>query len=121
VKVLFEKALRVETGADLAYYDESSVAGRLRAGAIRSGDIYSLESWGENVEVVEVAGSDLNSALVSAPDPLKIYRVATTTYIVGNAEEKLGVIKSRREGPLLRDLTVAYLRKNGFRAGSLSS
>src|SRR5438105_3637162 len=53
VKALFERALQSESGADLAFYNESSVAGRLRSGLIRSGDIYSLESWQENVEVVE--------------------------------------------------------------------
>jgi hypothetical protein len=36
---------RAETRADFAYYDENSVVGRLRPGLIRSGDIYSLESW----------------------------------------------------------------------------
>ena len=39
VKALFETALRSETGADRAYYNESSVVGRLRRGLIRSGDI----------------------------------------------------------------------------------
>ncbi len=57
VKALFETALRTETGADLAFYPQDSVAGRLRPGAIRSGDIYSLESWQESVEVVDVHGS----------------------------------------------------------------
>jgi len=36
--------LGAQTGADLAYYDEQSVAGRLRAGTIRTGDLYNLES-----------------------------------------------------------------------------
>ena len=61
VKALFETAMRAETGADLPYYPEDSVAGRLRPGAIRSGDIYSLESWQEAVEVVDVHGSNLSA------------------------------------------------------------
>src|SRR5262245_3541563 len=63
VKTLFETALREQTGADFGYYDESSVAGRLRPGPIRSGDIYSLESWQELVEIVEVRGSNLSNEL----------------------------------------------------------
>ncbi len=63
VKVLFERALRAETGADLAFYPQDSVAGRLRPGAIRSGDIYSLESWQESVEVVDVHGSHLSTQM----------------------------------------------------------
>jgi hypothetical protein len=122
VKALFELALRTQTGADLAYYDESSVAGRLRPGIIRSGDIYSLESWQETVEVVDVRGSTLGPALVAslrergvAHDPSKTYSVATTDYAASEFAGKLGRITGRRRGPLLRDLTVDYLRGNGFR------
>jgi len=121
VKKLFESALRTETGADLSYYNESSVAGRLRPGLIRSGDIYSLESWQERAEVVEVRGSNLSAALQSslrergiAPDLGKIYSVATTKYVVDELRQKLGRIESRRPGAMLRDVTVAYLRSHGF-------
>ena len=121
VRILFETALRAETGADLAYYDENSVAGRLRPGIIRSGDIYSLESWQESVEVVEIRGSNLSAVLLAklrergvTPDSLKTYSVATTTYISTELNEKLGPIESRRSGSMLRDLTVAYLRSHGF-------
>ena len=65
VKALFESALRSQTGADLAYYDENSVAGRLRPGLVRAGDIYSLESWQERVEVVDVRGCNLSALLLS--------------------------------------------------------
>ena len=125
VKALFETALRAETGADLAYYDESSVAGRLRPGLIRSGDIYSLESWQETAEVVEIRGSALSAPLLAAlreraimPDSDKTYTVATTTYVARDLKEKLGRIDTRRPGPMLRDLTIAYLRSHGFSKGS---
>ena len=121
VKALFESALRAETGADLAYYDESSVAGRLRPGLIRAGDIYSLESWQETVEVVEVRGSNLSTLLRAAfreqgiaCDPSKTYTVGTTAFVVTELSNKLGRIGSRRPGPMLRDLTVAYLRSHNF-------
>ncbi len=124
VKALFETALRAETGADLAYYDESSVAGRLRPGLIRSGDIYSLESWQETAEVVEIRGSNLSAPLLAVlrgqaivPDSDKTYTVATTTYVINDLREKLGRIDTRRPGPMLRELTIAYLRSHGFPKG----
>ena len=117
VKALFESALRSGTGADLAYYDERSVAGRLRPGLVRSGDIYSLESWQERVEVVDVRGCNLSAVLLSQlrtrgveADPAKTYSVATTRFVAKQRAEPLGRIDARRPGPMLRDLTVDYLR-----------
>jgi hypothetical protein len=121
VKTFFETALRSETGADLSYYNESSVAGRLRPGIIRSGDIYALESWQERSEVVEVRGSNLSTALLAGlrergitPDLGKTYSVATTKYVADELSDKLGRIESRRSGAMLRDVTIAYLRSHGF-------
>ena len=121
VKALFEAALRAETGADLAYYPLDSVAGRLRPGVIRSGDIYSLESWQETVEIVDVHGSTLSSRMVAqlpataqGPDLAKTYRIATTAYAARDLQDHLGRIDARRSGAMLRDLTVAYLKRHGF-------
>ena len=102
VKTLFEAAMREETGADLGYYPEESVAGRLRPGPIRSGDIYTLESWQESVEVGEVHDGD------------KTYTVASTTYGMGRLREQRGPVESRRPRGMLRDLAVAYVRQHGF-------
>ena len=120
VKALFESALRSGTGADLAYYDERSVAGRLRPGLVRSGDIYSLESWQERVEVVDIRGCNLSALLLSQlrtrgveADPAKTYSVATTRFAAKQRAEPLGRIDARRPGPMLRDLTVDYLRTHG--------
>jgi uncharacterized protein DUF3500/5'-nucleotidase-like protein len=121
VKALFETALRSETRADLAYYPEGSVAGRLRPGLVRSGDIYSLESWQERAEVVSIRGANLSDALQqslrgrgTATHADKIYSVATTEYVATKDSGKLGRIEQRRPGAMLRDLTVAYLRAHGF-------
>jgi len=119
VKALFEAALRSETGADLAYYDQSSIAGRLHPGMIHSGDIYSLESWQERVEVVEIRGSNLTAGLRESgriSDLGKMYKVATTNFVASELSDKLGRIESRRSGPMLRDLTVTYLRSHPFGA-----
>src|SRR5262245_19727255 len=121
VQALFETALRAQTGADLAFYPRSSVAGRLRSGAIHSGDIYSLESWQESAAIVDVHGSNLSPQMVAklpspeqGPDRSKTYTIATTAYAAGELPEQLGKIEQRRHGPMLRDLTVAYLKRHGF-------
>jgi hypothetical protein len=121
VKALFETALRSETGADLAFYPAESVAGRLRPGPIRSGDIYSLESWQEGVEVVDVHGSNLSASLLAKvspsghePDRTKTYSIATTSYGAGELKRQLGRLEARRPGPMLRAVTVAYLKQHGF-------
>jgi hypothetical protein len=49
-------------------------------------------------------------------NPAKTYSVATTTFVATESSEKLGRINSRRRGPMLRDLTVDYLRTHGFPA-----
>jgi len=123
VKALFETALLSETGADLAFYDVNSVAGRLRPGQIRAGDIYSLESWQESVEVVQVPGSKLSSTMHQAlrergiaVNDGKSYSIATTNYVVTEDSEKLGRIEARRQDIMLRDLIVHYLRSHGFQS-----
>jgi hypothetical protein len=85
---------------------------------IRSGDIYALESWQVEVEVVELHGSTLAAPMVARlggqPDPARMYRVATTAYAAAARQDQLGPIASRQRGPLLRDLTVDHLKQHGF-------
>ena len=125
VKKLFEAAMRTELGADLAYYPDESIAGRLRPGVIRSGDIYSLESWQESAVVVDVHGSRLGQAMLAdarvtregggaAPDRARTYTIATTGYGASVLKDQVGRFERRRSGPMLRDLTVAHLKKHGF-------
>jgi hypothetical protein len=122
VKRLFETAMREQTGGDFAYYDPDSVAGRLRKGPIRSGDIYTLESWQDSVTRVEIKGANLSATLVEElrnrgvePDPRRVYTIDTTGYVAGElAAEKLGRVESSQKGGLVRDAAIAYLRKRGF-------
>jgi hypothetical protein len=121
VKGLFEAAMRAQTGADLAYYDEGSVVGRLRKGPIRSGDVYVLESWQEALVVVEVQGASLGAPLLAQlrslgaePEPRRRYAIATTEHLAGEQAAKLGRIEGRRKGPMLREATIAHLRTHGF-------
>jgi len=120
VRRLFEAALRVETGSDVGYYPEESVAGRLRPGSIRSGDIYTLESWQEDVTVATVHGSALaGSSLIAAEERpsielSKIYRVSSTKWGIDRLRKQVGQVESETSHGLLRDLAVRYVKKHGF-------
>jgi hypothetical protein len=120
VKRLFEDAMREQSSADLAFYDLGAVAGRLRKGPTRTGDIYALESWQDHVVVVEIKGSNLGPSLVEElrargvrHDPRRAYAVATTGFVIGENARLLGKIESRRRGGMVRDVTIAYLKKRG--------
>lgn len=122
VQALFEAALLAETGAELAFFPRESVAGQLRSGAIRAGDIYALEVWQDASARVEVRGSDLGrelrarlSARGTALDPRKLYRVATSRYAAEGTDE-LGPFASQEAGPPLREVLCAHLRARGFPA-----
>jgi hypothetical protein len=121
VKRLFESAMRDQTGSDFAYYDLDSVAGRLRKGTIRTGDIYTLESWQDSVTLVELKGSSLSASFVAQlrgqgvdPDPSRVYTIATTGYVANEAAARLGRVESRQKSGRVRDVAIAYLRKRGF-------
>jgi len=123
VKALFEAAMREQTHADFAYYPPGSVAGRLHPGVIRTGDIYSLESWQEFSAVVEIRGSNLAAAFVKSLreqnvdiHSAKTYKIATTTYAADDLQDQLGKFDSRRSDALIRDLAIAHLRKHGFQS-----
>lgn len=117
----FDTVLGSRKDADLGYYPRSAVAGRLRAGPIRSGDIYNLESWRENVVHVEIRGSEIQGpAREALGEQVTLvdnhtYRIATIGYVADNGEEAgLGAMNVATEGGMLRDVTIDYLRANDF-------
>jgi hypothetical protein len=122
VKALFEEIMLEQAGADLAYYPAVGVAGRLRSGPIRTGDLYTLESWRDRVAVVEVEGANLaepmRTALRSRGSALQLrntYRIATVRYVADElADEALGTVESDETGAMLRDVVIAHLTEHGF-------
>ena len=117
VKRLFEAAMRHTLDADFAYYDVESVVGRLRVGSIRTGDIYTLESWQNRTSVLKVRGSNLHASLIGSAtvDPNQIYSVATIDYVADHeASLRIGEVDSREDGMMLRDATISYLQRRGF-------
>jgi hypothetical protein len=119
---LFEAAMRAQAQADFAYYPESSVVGRLRAGMIRTGDLWVAENWVDDLVVTEPRGADLGAAVMAAlrtrgvePHPDKRYRIATTGYVARDESvEAFGGANNRRSLGLLRDAITSHLRSHGF-------
>lgn len=122
LKALFERAMAARAKADFGFYDRNSVVGRLRAGQLRSGDIYNAESWQNELVVLSVRGSELAGELRgeleatgSSIDPDRRYRVATTDHV---AENRLleGIGDGEHVASLgpLRDHLVSHLTAAGF-------
>jgi hypothetical protein len=113
VKAFFEDAMRSQAGADIAYYDLRSVVGKLRTGIIRTGDLYNLESWQEQVVIGELAGARVPAHLKIDVDPARKYVFATTGY----AARKLFGLKAllgREPRMMLRDAAIGHVRQHGF-------
>ena len=123
LRAFFETAMRVQAEADVAYYPSQSVVGRLRAGTVRTGDVWVAESWVNGLVVVEVRGEDLApevSALMrsrgTVPQSRSRYRIATVDYVAREeARRRLGRVTERRSLGLLRDALVTHARAHGFR------
>lgn len=122
LRAFFEAAMAQQGQADLGYYPPDAVVGRLRAGPVRTGDLYTAESWQDRMMVVEVKGAELAperaaqlKALGTAPQASSTYRIATTRYVVEEqADEHLGRLARKHPAGLLRDALIDQARAHGF-------
>ena len=114
--------MAASTEADAAYYPPYNVVGRLRAGAILTGDIWAAESWLDDLIVCEAKGADLAPALAAqmkshgtTPQSHSTYRIATVRHFAsGGGAKRLGSPGSYKNKGLLRDALVAYAKDFGF-------
>jgi hypothetical protein len=118
----FETAMREQAQADVAYYPLQSIVGRLRAGMVTTGDLWTAESWVNELVVLEIEGADLAPDIVDrlrargvAAQARSKYRVATVDFVVQyEARERLGRGGRARSLGLLRDALAAQARAHGF-------
>jgi hypothetical protein len=123
LRTWFESAMLGHTQADFAYYPPFSLAGRLRAGTIRTGDIWTVENWLDDLIVCEVTGADIApvpndflSARGNTPQAHTTYRIATTSNVAANAaESRIGRVGQARNWGPLRDALVLQAKIQGFR------
>jgi hypothetical protein len=123
LRAWFESAMLGHTQADFAYYPSFSLAGRLRAGTIRTGDVWAAENWVDDLVTCEVMGADIAPGLAhlmssrgQTPQAQRTYRIATTGNVAANAaESRIGRVSNSRNWGPLRTVLVAQARMRGFR------
>ncbi len=124
LRAWFESAMRGSSHADFAFYPSYSMAGRLRPGTLRTGDVWAAENWGDDLIVCEIRGAEIAPPLHNAmssrgfkPQARATYRLATTSIVAAdNAAARIGrVSESRNLGPL-RDALVTQAKIRGFGA-----
>ncbi|HTC53575.1 MAG TPA: hypothetical protein VK700_16690 [Steroidobacteraceae bacterium] len=124
LRTWFQCAMVRQSAADFAVYPSYSVVGRLRAGTIRTGDIWAAENWVDDLILCEVRGADIAASLGdlmrsrgNSPRPHSTYRIATTGDVAANAaESRIGRIANSRNCGLLREALASQARLQGFRA-----
>jgi hypothetical protein len=122
LKVIFEAAMRAGTDADFGFYDLGSAVGALRPGAVRTGDVYTAESWENFVSVVAVRGADVRGEFAAdlaargvSLDAERTYRIATADFVANELlEEYIGSGRILSEHGYLRDMTIDHLRDAGL-------
>jgi hypothetical protein len=122
LRAWFESAMVGHTHADYADYPPFSLAGRLRAGTIRTGDIWAAENWVDDLVVCDVKGAEIAQGLAElmrsrgdSPQAYSTYRVATTGYVAANeAESRIGRVSNSRNWGPLRDALLSQAKIRGF-------
>jgi len=125
LRAFFETAMRADAEADVAYFPLSSVVGRLRAGTVRTGDVWVAENWVDELVVFEARGADLAPELADLMRARgrvlqtdTTYRIATTGYVArAEASRRLGRVGRPRSLGLLREALCAHARAHGFHSG----
>jgi 2',3'-cyclic-nucleotide 2'-phosphodiesterase (5'-nucleotidase family) len=109
---LIEAVMRDATGAELAYMNRGGVRDHLQQGEILIRHIWNIEPFGNMIEYGPVLGKDIPEEAREGRriDPNKEYVLATNDFIAQQWREK-GILDLKREGPLVRDAMIEWVRK----------
>jgi len=120
---LFEAVMLGETGADVAYYPSEAVSGFFRAGPIRTGDVWTAESWEDRIAIVEIAREDIGPnalqdwrrtwpGIGTTPGGAGTIRTAMPTGVAAwHDRYGLASVDVIETGRLLREATIDRLRE----------
>jgi 2',3'-cyclic-nucleotide 2'-phosphodiesterase (5'-nucleotidase family) len=122
VRTLIAKIMQSSTGADLAYMNSGGVRDRLPAGVVLARSIWNIMPFDNQIVQGKMKGSEMPeefrkefAALGMAIEADREYKLAMTDFSV----EQLSVNPATaelsrrfpRQGPLLRDVMIEYLRR----------
>jgi len=115
MKRLFERALREETGADLAHINSGAVRENFSEGQLLVRGVWNAMPFDDRVVTVTARGSQLPASIRQehglADD--STYKVATIDFVVGQWKLHGSADLEVEEGEVLRDLLLRWIAAQG--------
>jgi 2',3'-cyclic-nucleotide 2'-phosphodiesterase (5'-nucleotidase family) len=117
VRRLIERAMIDATGADFAFMNAGGVRDKLPKGQLLARHVWTVMPFDNLVVTARIKGSALPPMVggVKVIDPDREYILAVSDFTAANmsAPSQLGVsgVEFSRDGPLLRDVIIDYVRK----------
>lgn len=115
VKLLMERAMIEETGADLAYMNLTGVRGFLPKGKLLARHVWTVMPFDNRIALGTVKGRDLPKVVRDGQpiDPDRDYLLAVPDFIAANQKTYLGTdnLAFPRTGPLQRDALIHWIQK----------
>jgi 5'-nucleotidase / UDP-sugar diphosphatase len=117
VKVLIERAMREETGADFAFMNAGGVRDILPEGQLRERNIWNIMPFDNRVVTGIFRGKDLPRVVLDGRtvEPNRSYTLAVSDFTAANqgTKENLGVtgLKFPHDAGLMRDVLIDWFRK----------
>ncbi len=115
VKLLLERSMIEETGADLSYMNLGGVRGFLPKGKLLARHAWTIMPFDNRVVLGTVKGRDLPKVVREGKsiDPDRDYVFATNDFVAANQKTQLGTdhLSFPRIGPLQRDVFIEWIKK----------
>jgi 2',3'-cyclic-nucleotide 2'-phosphodiesterase (5'-nucleotidase family) len=117
LKLLVERAMKEEMHTDFAFVNNGGLRDDLPEGPLLARHIWNIMPFDNIVVIARVKGSDLPAVVAKdhGIEPERVYTLASTDFTAANQNgaSELGTtgLKFTTDGPLLRDLLIAWIQK----------
>jgi 2',3'-cyclic-nucleotide 2'-phosphodiesterase (5'-nucleotidase family) len=117
LRILVERAMAEETGADIAWINPGNIRDILPKGQLLARHVWNVLPFDDRVVLGHFLGSQLPRAIAREfpLDPSKFYTVAVTDYTVANqsSPNQLGTsgLRFAKSGPLQRDVVLDWIKR----------
>jgi 2',3'-cyclic-nucleotide 2'-phosphodiesterase (5'-nucleotidase family) len=119
LRMLVERAMAEETGADIAWINPGNIRDELPKGQLLARHVWNVLPFDDRVVLGHFLGSKLPPAIAKEfpVEPSKFYTLAVTDYTVANQSSPnqfgtSGLVFSKT-GPLQRDLVLDWIKRKG--------